>query len=147
MKTKIIQKLQRKDLYCLQFDGKTLQKAEYQVVLQKYMKTEIKLNVFKCESGSAAAIHKELNQPIDEYDAWENICMITCDTTAENTSFLHGIVKLILGGVLSNILEQGLSEAITYWFSAPCTRPPFEACHEFSYSRPNEQTRGQLFLH
>ena len=45
------------------------------------MTTVIKLGILKCESGSAAAVHKELHQLIDEYDAWENVCMIICDTT------------------------------------------------------------------
>ena len=66
--TKIVQKLQSKYPYCLQFDGKRVQEEEYQVVLLKNMTTEIKLGILKCESGSAAPIHKELHQLIDEYD-------------------------------------------------------------------------------
>ena len=95
MKSKIFQKLQNKDPYCLHFDGKRLKGEEYQVVLLKNMTTEIKLGIVKCESGSAKAIHKELHQIIDEYNAWENIVMVICDTTAVNTGCLHGIVKLI----------------------------------------------------
>ena len=63
MKSKIFQKLQNKDPYCLHFDGKRLKGEEYQVVL----------GIVKCESDSAKAIHKELHQIIDEYNAWENI--------------------------------------------------------------------------
>ena len=76
MKSKTFQKLQNKDPYCLYYDGKRLKGEEYQVVLLKNMTTEIKLGIVKCENGSAKAIHKELHQIIDEYNAWENIVMI-----------------------------------------------------------------------
>ena len=106
MKTKIVQKFRSKDSYCLQFDGKRMQGEEYQVVLLKNMITEIKVTILKCESGSAATIHKELHQLIDEYDAWENICMIICDTIAVNTGCLHRIVKLIQDDVLSKGFQK-----------------------------------------
>ena len=91
MKTKIVQKLQSKDPYCLQFDGKRVQGEEYQVVLLKNKITEIKLGIIKCESGSAAAIYKELHQLIDEYDAREKICMIICNMTAVNIFICTGL--------------------------------------------------------
>ncbi|XP_075205826.1 phosphatidylcholine transfer protein isoform X1 [Anomaloglossus baeobatrachus] len=100
MKTKIFEKLQSKDPYCLHFDGKRIQGEEYQVVLLKNTTTKIKLGILKCENGSATAIHKELHQLIDEYDAWENIRMIICDTAAVNTGRLNGIVRLIQDDVL-----------------------------------------------
>ncbi|XP_073414115.1 N-terminal Xaa-Pro-Lys N-methyltransferase 2 isoform X1 [Dendrobates tinctorius] len=99
MKTKVFEKLQSKDPYCLHFDGKRIQGEEYQVVLLKNTTTEIKLGILKCENGSATAIHKEL-QLIDEYDAWENIRMIICDMAAVNTGRLNGIVTLIQDDVL-----------------------------------------------
>lgn len=136
MKAKIFEKLQSKDPYCLQFDGKRVQGEEYQVVLLKNTTTEIKLGVLKCESGSAAAIHKELHQLIDEYDAWENIRMIICDTTAVNTGRLHGIVKLIQDDVLSkgfqkpqyigcqhHVLDLLLKHVMNFLIQEPTSKP------------------------
>lgn len=101
MKLKIIKKLENRDPYCLQFDGKRIQGEEYQVALLKNVSTEIKLGVVRCKSGSAKDIYNELNQLIDDYNAWKNIGMIICDTTAVNTGSLKGIVKLIQDDVTS----------------------------------------------
>lgn len=106
MKIKIIAKLQSGDPYCLHFDGKRFQREEYQAVLLKNSTTEIKLGLLKCESGSAKAIHKELHQLINEYNAWKNIRMIICDTTAVNTGRLHGIVKMIQDDVMSKGFQK-----------------------------------------
>ena len=153
MKTKIVQKLQSKDPYCLQFDGKRVQGEEYQVVLLKNMTTEIKLGILKCESGSAAAIHKELHQLIDEYDAWENICMIICDTTAVNTGRLHGIAKLIQDDVVSkgfqkpqyigcqhHVLDLLLKHVMDFLIQEPTSKP------ELNYSFIDKLTENYVSL-
>lgn len=136
MKIKIIEKLQSGDPYCLHFDGKRLRGEEYQVVLLKNATTEIKLGVLKCESGSAKAIHKELHQLINEYNAWKNIRMIICDTTAVNTGRLHGIVKLIQDDVMSkgfqkpqyigcqhHVLDLLLKHVMNFLIQGPTTKP------------------------
>ena len=135
VKMKIVEKLQSRDPYCLQFDGKRVQ-VEYEVVLLKNATTEIKLSVLKCESGSAKAIHKELHQLINEYNAWENIRMIICDTTAVNTGRLHGIVKLIQDDVMSkgfqkpqyiscqhHVLDLLLKHVMNFLIQEPTTKP------------------------
>jgi len=101
MKMKIIRKLEMRDQYCLQFDGKRMHGEEYQVVLLKNVSTEIKLGVVRCKSGSAKDIYNEIHQLIEEYDAWKNIGMVICDTTAVNTGSSKGIVKLIQDDVTS----------------------------------------------
>ena len=153
MKSKIFQKLQNKDPYCLQLDGKRLKGEEYQVVLLKNMTTEIKLGIVKCESSSAKAIHKELHQIIDEYNAWENIVMIICDTTAVNTGRLHGIVKLIQDDVLSkgfqkpqyigcqqHVLDLLLKHVMNFLIQEPKSKP------ELNYSFIDKLTRNYVAL-
>ena len=153
MKSKIFQKLKNKDPYCLHFDGKRLKGDEYQVVLLKNMTTEIKLGIVKCESGSAKAIHKELHQIIDEYNAWENIVMIICDTTAVNTGRLHGIVKLIQDDVLSkgfqkpqyigcqhHVLDLLLKHVMNFLIQEPTSKP------ELNYSFSDKLTGNYVAL-
>ena len=153
MKMKIVEKLRSRDPYCLQFDGKRVQGEEYQVVLLKNATTEIKLGVLKCESGSAKAIHKELHQLINEYNAWENICMIICDTTAVNTGRLHGIVKLIQDDVMSkgfqkpqyiscqhHVLDLLLKHVMNFLIQEPTTKP------ELNYSFINKLSENYTSL-
>ena len=83
-----------------------IEREEYQVVLLKNITTEIKLGIVKCESDSAKSIQKELHQIIDEYNAWENIVMIICNTTSVNTGRLLGIVKLTQDDVLSKGFQK-----------------------------------------
>lgn len=54
---------------------------------------EFKLGVVKCESGSPQDIFNSLQSLLNQFDAWKTIKMIACDTTAENTGQVNGIVK------------------------------------------------------
>ena len=84
-KAEIKKILDNNDQYCLHFDGKKIDNKEYQVVIFKNITREIKLGILCCKSGSASDIYNELRNLIDEYNAWTNIGMIICDTTAVNT--------------------------------------------------------------
>lgn len=68
MKVKIIekQKVPSGDPSCFQFDGKILQKGEYQAILLKNATTKIKYGVLNHQSDSTKSIHKNLHQLIDE---------------------------------------------------------------------------------
>ena len=61
----------------------------------------LNLAVLHCESGSANAIYGELKKVLDQFDAWKNIAMIICDTTAVNTGCLNGVVKQLEDDVVS----------------------------------------------
>ena len=103
MEGKIFGKLQNTGyLYCLHFDGKKVQGEEYQVVVLRNPSNEIKLGILRCETGSSKHIYEELRQLINDYNAWKNICMIICDTTAVNTGRLQGVVKLIQDDFMKN---------------------------------------------
>ena len=116
MKAKILENLQNTgDLYCLHFDGKKVQGEEYQVVVLRNPSNEIKLGILRCETGSSKHIYKELRQLINDYNAWTNICMIICDTTAVNTGRLQGVVKLIQDDFMKNeesIIDIPMSKEI-----------------------------------
>ena len=81
--------------FCLHFDGKRLEKIEYQVVCLKSSTREIRLGIARCKSGSSQDIYEALFKIIDEYDAWSSITMIICDTTAVNTGHNNGVVVRI----------------------------------------------------
>lgn len=78
--------------FCLHFDGKKIDKTEYQVVCLKNDKRTLQLGILVCDSGSSADIYEPLQDLLDEYNAWGSIQMIICDTTAVNTGRKNGIV-------------------------------------------------------
>ena len=52
----------------------------------------INLGILTCTNGSSIAIFKEIKTLMDEYDAWKNIKMLICDTTAVNTGKENGVL-------------------------------------------------------
>ena len=153
MKAKIIEKLRNGDQYCLHFDGKRLGGEEYQVVLLKNSEAEIKLSILKCENGSAKDIHRELHSLINDYDAWRNIRMIICDTTAVNTGHLNGIVKLIQDdfitkgfqkpqyiGCQHHVLDLLLKHVMNFLIPGSTTKP------ELTYSFIENISKNYKFL-
>ena len=92
-KPKIKSFLQDEQQFCLHFDGKRIANREYQVVILKSSLRELRLGVLKCESGSSQDIFTPLKSLLNEFDAWKNIKMIVCDTTAVNTGRVNGIVQ------------------------------------------------------
>ena len=54
--------------WCLHFDGKTIQKKEYQVVVLKNANREIRLAVVELANGRGKTIFDGLKAMLDEYD-------------------------------------------------------------------------------
>jgi len=84
MKDKM-KKMLKMEQWCLHFDGKKLLKSEYQVVVLTNERTEIKLEALCLKDGKAQTISHGIGKLIDEYELWNSIKMIICDTTSVNT--------------------------------------------------------------
>ena len=91
MKVNIKASLQS-ETFCLHFDKKVVSKTEYQVVCLQNKNRIINLGILTCTNGSSIAIFEEIKTLMDEYDAWMNIKMLICDTTAVNNGKENGVV-------------------------------------------------------
>lgn len=78
--------------WCLHFDGKTIQKKEYQVVVLKNENREVRLAVLELVNGKGETIFNGIKTVLDEYELWLSIKMIVSDTTAANTGRSLGAV-------------------------------------------------------
>ena len=85
----------RHENWCLHFDGKTIQKKEYQVVVLKNENKEIRLAVVELANGKGKTIFDGIKAILDEYNLWSSIKMIVSDTTAANTGKSLGAVTLL----------------------------------------------------
>ena len=85
----------RHENWCLHFDGKTIQKKEYQVVVSKNENKEIRLAVVELANRKGKTIFDGIKAILDEYDLWSSIKMIVSDTTAANTKKGLGAVTLL----------------------------------------------------
>ena len=122
--------------FCLHFDGKRMDKHEYQVVILKSSLRELKLGTLKCKSGSSLDIFHALESLITEFDAWKNIKMIVCDTTPVNTGRLNGVVRKLKNefakrgfeqpqyvGCQHHILDRILKHVLDFFIPTPSTKP------------------------
>lgn len=80
------------ETFCLHFDGKNIDNKEYQVVCLKNDRRTLQLGILACDSGSSSDIYKPLKDLLDEYNAWNSIKMVICDTTSVNTGKKNGVV-------------------------------------------------------
>ena len=85
----------RHENWCLHFDGKTIQKKEYQVVVLKNENKEIRLAVVELANGKEKTIYDRIKAILDEFNLWSLIKMIVSDTTAANTGKSLGAVTLL----------------------------------------------------
>ena len=85
----------RHENWCLHFDGKTIQKKEYLVVVLKNENKEIRLAVVELANGKGKTIFDGIKAILDEYNLWSSIKMIVSDTTAANTGKSLGAVTLL----------------------------------------------------
>jgi hypothetical protein len=85
----------RNKRWCLHFDGKTIQKKEYQVVVLKNENREVRLAVLELVNGKGETIFNGIKTVLDEYELWPSIKMIVSDTTAANTGRSLGAVTLL----------------------------------------------------
>ena len=85
----------RHENWCLHFDRKTIQKKEYQVVVLKNEKKEIRLAVVELANRKGKTIFDGIKAILDEYDLWSSIKMIVSDITVANTGKGLGAVTLL----------------------------------------------------
>ena len=78
--------------WCLHFDGKTIQKKEYPVVVLENANREIILAVVELTNGKGKTIFDGIKAMLDEYNLWSSIKIIVSDTTAANTGKCLGAV-------------------------------------------------------
>ena len=81
--------------WCLHFDGKTIQKKEYQVVVLKNENKDIRLADVELANGKGKTIFDGTKVILDECNPWSSIKMIVSDTTAANTGKSLGAVTLL----------------------------------------------------
>jgi len=85
----------RNEHWCLHFDGKTILKKEYQVVVLKNENREVRLALLELVNGKGETIFNGIKTVLDEYELWPSIKMIVSDTTAANTGRSLGAVTLL----------------------------------------------------
>ena len=78
--------------FCLHFDGKQIDRKEFQVVCLTNDRRTLLLGILHCVSGSAQNIFGPLEELLNDYDAWNSIRMIITDTTKVNTGRVGGVV-------------------------------------------------------
>lgn len=111
-------------------------KHEYQVIVLQSETRQIKLGIRKCDSGSAQDIYNEIENVLEEFDAWSSIKMIICDTTAVNTGHINGVVVKIQQkmrekgfeqpqyiGCQHHILDRILKHVLDYFVGKHTTKP------------------------
>lgn len=82
-------------LWALHFDGKKIDGKEIQVVVLKNNKHEKKLGVLSLTNGKAKTIFDGLCEMLNDFDLWNVIRVIICDTTSVNTGSKGGVVVLL----------------------------------------------------
>ena len=75
----------RHENWCLHFDGKTIQKKEYQVVVLKNKNRENRLAVVELADEKGKTIFDGIKAILYKYDLWSSIKIIVTETTAANT--------------------------------------------------------------
>ena len=91
LKEEMIETLQMEQ-WSLHFDGKCIEYKEYQVVVLKNERTEVKLGALHLKDGKAKTITEGIAKLVDEYNLWNAIKMIIADTTSVNTGKCSGVV-------------------------------------------------------
>jgi hypothetical protein len=78
--------------WSLHFDGKHIEEHEYQVVVLKNERTEVKLDALRLKDGKAETIAEGIAKVLDEYSVWNAVKVIIADTTSVNTGKKNGVV-------------------------------------------------------
>ena len=78
--------------WCLHFDGKQLEKHEYQAVILTNPDSEIRLAALNLDNGKSETIANGISQVIDEFSLWSSIRMMIADTAPVNTGAHTGVV-------------------------------------------------------
>jgi hypothetical protein len=91
LKEEMIRNLQMEQ-WSLHFDGKHIEKNEYQVVVLENSDTEVKLDALRLTDGKAKTIADGIANVLNEYNLWNAVKMIVADTTSVNTGKKGGVV-------------------------------------------------------
>ena len=75
--------------WSLHFDGKHIEESEYQVIVLKNKRTEVKVDALHLKDGNADTISEGIAKVLDEYNLWTTK-MIVADTTSVNTGRKSG---------------------------------------------------------
>ena len=94
LKEEMIEKLHMES-WSLHFDGKHIDRMDYQVVVLKNERREIKLDVLGLVDGRALTIAQGISKVLDEFHLWNSIQMIVADTTSVNTGKKNGVVVIL----------------------------------------------------
>lgn len=91
LKEEMVENL-KMEQWSLHFDGKHIEEHEYQVVVLKNERREVKLDALRLKDGKAETIAVGIAKVLEEYNLWEAIRMIVADTTSVNTGSKSGVV-------------------------------------------------------
>ena len=94
--------------WSLHFDGKCIKEKEYQVVLLKNERAEVRLDALRLKDGKAESIATGISNVINEYNLWKSVKMIVSDTTAVNTGEKNGVVVRLQRLFLEKGVEKPL---------------------------------------
>ena len=78
--------------WALHFDGRKINNEEIQVVVLKNNLCEVQFAVLSLKNKKAMTIYNGLLEILNEYDLWQSIKVIICNTTSVNTGKLNGVV-------------------------------------------------------
>ena len=81
-----------KEQWSLHFDGKKIEGREFQAVVIKNEKREVKLASMELDDGKAESITNGLADVLTEYDLWGAMKMLVADTTSVNTGKKTGVI-------------------------------------------------------
>ena len=121
---KELKKTLKKSIWALHFDAKKIKQKEVQVEVLENNDQKIKLAALLLENGKAKTIVSALISLLNEFDIWEVIKVIICDTTNTNTGAKGGVVIYFKKGVYS----QEIRSSTVYWLPASCVRFVIETC-------------------
>ena len=94
LKKEMIEKLHMKS-WSLHFDGKHIDGIDYQVVVLKNERREIKLDVLGLVDDRRKTIAQGISKVLNEFHLWNSIQLIVADTTSVNTGKKNGVVVIL----------------------------------------------------
>jgi len=78
--------------FALHFDGKKVNREEFQVICLQSKDTLLKLGCVQCKGQSSKDIFEAIVEKLEEFDCFKQIKLIICDTTSVNSGCKNGVV-------------------------------------------------------
>ena len=82
--------------FALHFDGKKENHTEYQVVLLSNPTRDFKLSVLSLPNGRSETIANAITNVLNDFQAWQFIFLMICDTTSVNSGLKNGVVVRLI---------------------------------------------------